>query len=73
MMSERMTYEELQQKVQWEGGLDEVLSYGIKDTDVPLDLAYSWQALSVKFRSYQLQEDYVHMIIEREAARERTG
>lgn len=70
-MSDRMTYDQLEAKIEWEGGLEELLEYGVRDNHVPADLSYSWQALHTKWRSYRLQAEYVMMIIEREVARER--
>jgi len=39
----RMTMKQLADKVEWEGGIMDAITYGIKSTEVPLTIEAEWK------------------------------
>lgn len=72
-MTERMTYEQLDAKIDWEGGIIDILDYRLSPMLVPEDLEYIWVELMSRYRAYRVTEDYVAMVIEREVKREQSA
>ena len=52
MSDSRMTYRELADKVEWEGGVTGAIEYGIKPSQVPSSMQLLWADAYDKFNAF---------------------
>lgn len=53
-MTERMSRDDFLSKVEWEGGIYEVLQWGMRADDVPEEIEVLWQKLEQAFDVYKV-------------------
>ena len=62
----RYTNEDLFMKIDWEGGIAEAIEYGIRSSDVPVDLAPLWESASERYAAFSQVADVIMEILEKE-------
>lgn len=55
-MNSKMTAEDLQQKIDWEGGTIDALIYGVEASDIEdEDLAHAWEFLQRQWERFEVE------------------
>lgn len=65
-MSPYLDRTEVANKVDWEGGLDAVLEYGLRAEDLPeddIELREAWQAMELAFHTFDQAADRVRDLL----------
>lgn len=63
---EKYTLLGLANKVEWEGGIEEAISYGIRAAEVPSSLYNDWREAEALLRKFQKVADRISVALDEE-------
>lgn len=64
-MADRYNWEDLYCKIDYEGGVDEAIRYGIAGDDVPADIEDLWRSAVKRLNAYDEVQNEIWEILER--------